>query len=438
MTIPLHRPQSQMNQDAKYIRDAVMEHTKLFSEALPMIGSENILSPLAREMLISDFHSRYAEGIVGKRYYEGNKYVDMVEQRALDLAKKLFDCEYADVRLVSGTVANIAVYYALTKPGDLVTTHALAEGGHISSASFGALGLRGLKSMNYPFDQKNMNIDVQKTKRMIKKTKPKVALFGMSAYLFPTPIRELKDVLDEVGCYVWYDAAHVLGLIGGGVFQDPLKEGVEVISASTHKTFPGPQHGIILANPRNDAMARSLERAVFPGVTSNHHLHSMAALAISLAEHLEFGREYSRQIVANAKALGQALEQKGIKILCPHLGYTESHLLLLDVSGNGGGQEVATKLAAANIVTNKNMLPWDRSARRPSGIRIGTQELTRIGMKEKDMIEIAELFRRVIMKKEDSKKVAKDVREMRKNFTKIEYCFGAGMPAYDYVKLVNE
>ena len=438
MFFPFHQFAREMNQDSKFIRDTVLEHTKFFSESLPMIASENILSPLAREMLVSDFHSRYAEGTVGKRYYEGNKFVDMVEQKAIDLAKQIFDCRYVDVRPISGTVANAAVYFALTKPGDLVGTFALADGGHISAASFGALGLRGLKTVNYPFDPESMNINVSKTKRMLKKAKPKVALFGMSSFLFPTPIAELKPVLEDLGCYVWYDAAHVLGLIAGGIFQDPLREGVEIITASTHKTFPGPQHGIILANPRDTAMATALERGVFPGITSNHHLHSVAALAVSLAEHLEFGRDYASQTVANAKSLGQALQERGMDVLCAHLGFTESHILLVNVSKNGGGDEIAKRLASANIVTNKNLIPSDRSARRPSGIRIGTQELTRIGMKEKDMAEIAELMRRVIIKKEDPKKVLKDVRELRKRFTAIHYCYGSGMPAHDYQKIINE
>lgn len=424
-----------MNDDAKYIRSSVINHTKYFSDSLPMIASENLISPMAKEMLITDFHNRYAEGVIGERYYEGNHFVDKVEERAIDLSRKLFGCKYVDVRPISGTVANMAVYFALTQPGDLVSATALADGGHISAASFGALGLRGLKVINYPFDTEIMNIDIQETKRMLNKTKPKVALFGHSTLLFPAPIAELKDVIDDIGCYVWYDAAHVLGLISGGEFQDPLKEGAEVITGSTHKTLPGPQHGLILANPRDAEMEKALDKGVFPGVTSNHHLHAMAALAVCLAEHVEFGREYSSQIISNAKALGQALFERGVKVLCPDLGFTRSHILLLDLSENGGGQDNARRLASANIVVNKNLLPWDRSAKRPSGIRIGTQELTRIGMKEKDMDTVAGFFERLIMRKENPKSVSEEVRRFKSEFKTIQYCFESGYPAYDFERI---
>jgi len=256
-----------------------------------------------------------------------------------------------------------------------------------------------------------------------------------STLLFPTPISEIKDALEEIGCYVWYDAAHVLGLIGAGLFQDPFEEGVEIVTGSTHKTFPGPQHGIILANPSNSNVEKALERGVFPGVTSNHHLHAMAALAITLAEQIEFGGEYSRQIVANAKALGQALHERGMRVLCPHLGFTESHILLMDVSEQGGGQEIARKCANANIVVNKNLLPWDSSAKNPSGIRIGTQELTRIGMREKEMSQVAEFYERIVIKNESSKSISADVKEFKRNFNEIKFCFSDRSPAYVFHEL---
>lgn len=425
-----------MRGEAQYIVDMVDKHHEWFNDSLPMIASENLISPLAREMLVSDFHDRYAEGLPGDRYYNGNIYVDKAEVKVTELAKQLFRCELADVRPISGTVANIAVLKALAKPGDTIACCDLSDGAHISTAKFGAVGVRGLNRHTYPFDRENMNIDVDAAKRSIIEVKPKIALFGMSVFLFPAPIKELQDALQEVGCYVWYDGAHVLGLIAGGKFQDPLREGAEIITGSTHKTFPGPQHGILLANPRSEKMERRLLSGVFPGVTSNHHLHAMAALGISLAEHIEFGAEYADQIIRNAKSLGQAMYERGFGVFCEHLGFTESHALAIDVTDQGGGALVSQLMEDANMIANKNMLPWDTKPKNPSGIRLGAQELTRIGMKESHMSEVAELIKRVAIDKEDPEKVKRSVIQLKGDFKKIHYCFHDGHPAYERFKLV--
>lgn len=430
------KPVTFMKEDAYWIRDQVKQHTKWFEESLPMIASENIMSPLAKEMMISDFHDRYAEGLPGKRYYQGNIYVDKVELKCLELARKIFKAQFVDVRPISGTVANIAVLFALTQPGDKIATPELASGAHISTAPFGAVGLRGLKSVHYPWDYKNWNLDVDATIKFLQKEKPKVAQFGLSVFLFPTPIKELQDALQEAGCTVWYDAAHVLGLIAGGKFQDPLSEGVDIMSGSTHKTFPGPNHGILIGNGLKEGVEAKLQKAAFPGVTSSHHLHAMAALAVTLAEYEIYGKKYARQIIKNAKALGSALYDMGIDVVCPHLGFTESHTLAIDVVKYGGGAQVALDLERANIIVNKNMLPGDTSSIRPSGIRVGTQELTRLGMEKGEMEEVARLIYRVVVKKEDPEVVKKDVWELKREYTKVRYCINDGEEAYKYHELV--
>jgi len=419
-----------MNEDVAFIQEQVDRHHAWFSQSLPMIASENVISPLARELLLSDFGDRYAEGLPGERYYQGNTYVDEVEKRVVALAQKLYRCRHADVRPISGTIANMAVYYALLEPGDIMTSVALSHGAHISSAKFGAAGMRGVNNVNYPFDLDRMNIDVDETAKLIRHVKPKVAMFGQSVYLFPTPLRELADAFQEAGCRVWYDGAHVMGLIAGGAFQDPLHEGADVLTGSTHKTLPGPQHGILLSDSDDEKFVKKLQKAVFPGVVSNHHLHAMAALGVTLAEHLEFGREYAHQIVRNAKALGQALHERGVRVLAEKHGFTESHALALDVSGLGGGAHVAQRLEAANIITNKNLLPWDTSSVKPSGVRVGTQELTRLGMREAQMAEVADLIARAAVKGEDVAGVAKDVAALRAEFDTVHYCFTPGMPAH--------
>ncbi len=228
-----------------------------------------------------------------------------------------------------------------------------------------------------------------------------------------------------------------MGLIAGGKFQDPLREGAEVISGSTHKTLPGPQHGVLLANPRDEKMEKRLLRGVFPGVVSNHHLHSMAALGVALAEFEAFGREYADHVVRNAKALGQALHERGMKVLGEHLGFTESHTIAMDVSREGGGARVSLDLERANIITNKNLLPKDESPVNPSGIRLGSQELTRLGMRESDMGDVAHLIWRVAAKKEAPEKVARDVASLRAQFKTVRYCFHDREEAYKRYTLVK-
>src|SRR3990170_4501498 len=424
-----------MNEDLAFLEEQVDRHHSWFAQSLPMIASENVISPLAREMLLSDFGDRYAEGLPGERYYQGNIYVDEVERCVTALAQKLFRCRHADVRPISGTVANLAVLFALTEPGDIVTSVALSHGAHISTAKFGAVGVRSVNSISYPFDVERINIDVDGADKLIRQVRPKVALFGQSVFLFPSPLKELRDAIQEVGCPVWYDGAHVMGLIAGGQFQDPLREGADVITGSTHKTLPGPQHGILLSDSADEKFIKKLQRAVFPGVVSNHHLHAMAALGITVAEHLEFGRAYADQVVRNAKALAQALHARGLRVLGEKLGFTESHIVAVDAKAHGGGAKAALDLERANIIANKNLLPADTSPVHPSGVRLGSQELTRIGMREPEMDEAAELIARVVVKGEDPKRVAADVAAFRKGFQTIQYCFEAGAPAHARYRL---
>jgi glycine hydroxymethyltransferase len=419
------------------VRELARRHSERFERAIPLIASENLLSPYAKELLVSDLHSRYAEGLPGERYYEGNEQVDEIENLALDLARRLFRCSFADVRPISGTVANLAVLKALAEPGEAVGTSRLADGAHISSASFGAFGLRGVKPVYYAWDDARMTIDVPRTRAILRAERPKLCLFGLSLFLFPMPIEELRPTLEEIGALGWYDGAHVLGLIAGGEFQDPLHEGCTVLTASTHKTLPGPQHGILLGETRDEAVVQKLRSGAFPGVTSNHHLHAMAALAVSLAEHLEFGAEYARRIVANARALGSALHARGFDVLAPELGFTRSHTIAVRVVREGGGAAVARRLADHGIIANKNLLPGDRSPKQPGGIRLGTPEVTRVGMGVREMERIAELMDDLLHKGRPSEEVRREVAELKAGFTTLRYCFGAGEAAYRYYDLVG-
>jgi len=416
------------------------KHHDWFKSVIPLIASENVTSPAVREAMICDFQHRYAEGWPGERVYAGCAYIDQVEVIAMELARELFRAEHANVQPVSGLTANLAAFTALTEPGDTMMCLSVASGGHISMAKkkFGgsAGAVHGLEVEYLPLDEKRMNIDVDAAAKKIEVVKPKLVTFGGSLFLFPHPVKELSKVAKENGARVMYDAAHVAGLIAGGQFQDPLREGAEVMTCSTHKTLPGPQHGMILCAKE---LAESINKAVFPGIVSNHHLHAVAALAIALAEMLEFGKEYAAQIVKNAKALGKALYNQGLAVLCSDQGFTESHTVVVDVTKQGDGGTLEKKLESANIVLNRNLLPWDpregRHYKNPGGIRLGTSEVTRLGMKEGEMKDIAEFIRRIVIDNEDPRHLADEVADFRQGFQRVHYCFESATQAYEYIKI---
>lgn len=421
------------------------KHHKLFENSIPLIASENIPSPAVREALATDFGNRYAEGWPGERVYAGCEFIDQVEFKCIELIKKLFKAEFVDVRPISGAVANLAIYTAFTQPNDVLMALSIPAGGHITSGKkrFGgtAGAVHGLEVEYLPLDHKELNIDVDKTKtrleRLVKKGRsPKFVMFGASVFPFPHPIERLADVIHATGAKIGYDAAHVAGLIAGGQFQDPLKEGADVVGLSTHKTFFGPQHGGILS--RNE-YAEIIKKATFPGMVSNHHLHAVAGVAIASAELLEFGKEYTKQIVQNAKYLAQALYEKGFDVLAEHKGFTESHVILIDITKFGDGGAIEEKLEKANIIINRNLLPWDikegRHFMNPGGIRLGVSEITRLGMGKSEMLEIADFIKKVIVDKEPVEQIKKKVVEFKKEYQKVQYCFENSTKAYEYIKI---
>ncbi len=416
------------------------------SKTINLIASENVSSPAVRSAIVCDFRDRYAEGWPGERVYAGCKYIDEVELITIDLAKKLYKAEFADVRPISGVVANLAMYTAAMEPMERMMALSIAHGGHISHARKdlgGTAGqIRGHKVRNWVFDDTEFNIDVDASIKLIRDLQEKgdeikFLLFGGSVFPFPHPVKEFREIADEYEMTIGYDSAHVSGLIAAGFFQDPLREGADMMTASTHKTMPGPQHGIILAKEK---FAEAIKRASFPGLLSNHHLHNVAGLAVVLAEMTEFGVEYSKQIMKNAKALAQSLHERGWQLIGEHKGFTESHVILVDVTETPmkDGATVEETLEDANIVINRNLLPWDkkrgRDYRTPGGIRLGTSELTRLGMKESEMDAVAEFIHRVVMKGEDIKKIAAEVAEFRKDYQKVHFAFETDTPAYAHLR----
>ena len=423
----------------------LMQHHKWFANSIPLIASENIPSPAVREAIISDFGNRYAEGWPGERVYAGCVYIDEVEFECMKLAKKLFKAKFADVRPISGVVANLVVYSAFTNPGDVMLAPSIPAGGHISHGKkehFGTAGLvHGLEIEFFPFDAEEMTIDVDKTKQKVEVLKkdgrlPKMAMFGGSLFLFPHPVKELSDFLKSYDIHINYDAAHVAGLIVGGKFQDPLREGTDTMTMSTHKTLFGPQGGLVLGFEEHEEI---IKKSTFPGLTSSHHIHHMAGKAVAFAEALEFGKDYATQVIKNAKSFAEALSDMGFKVLGEKRGFTESHQIAVNVLDYSDGGKVEADLEKANIIVNRQLIPGDIKAGRnyfhPSGIRLGVSEITRLGMKKNEMQEIASIIKQVIIEKKDPKKILVKVKAFRKNFQKVKFCFDNKLGAYEYVKL---
>ena len=397
----------------------------LYRDGLGMIASENIVSPKVQEVITSDLHGRYAEGLPGKRYYQGCGDFDDIESLGISLAQQVFNCNFANIQSTSGTVSNIGALKALAKPGDKITAVSTADGGHISHARMGAVGLRGLDLTTYPWDEDRMEPDVDAACAMIREVEPTLALVGQSVFLFPTPLREMADAAHEVGAHMMYDGAHVLGLIAGGQFQDPLREGADIVTGSSHKTFPGPQGGFLLSNSDDEKFHRKLNNAIFPGVCSSYHLHHVAGKVIAVAEFAEYGEAYAKDTVINAKAFGAALAAEGFDVLAEGRGYTASHQVLTrhGETDSGAGAKAAQLLEDAGIITNMNMLPGDTKAMTPSGLRLGVQELTRVGMGPTEMEEVAKLYGRVLIHGEDPATVKSSVTALKGEFQTIRYCF---------------
>jgi len=426
----------EMYPDLNQVLSITINHTVWRKrQTINMIASENVMSPLAMLVYLNDMMHRYAEGKPYKRFYQGLIYVDELEVKAQELMGDLLGTKYVDLRPISGTTANATAFRTFTKPGDKAVVAPVQAGAHVSHTRYGTLGALGIEQIEMPFNIEEWNIDVDKARKLIEEVKPKIVTLGGSLYIFPHPTKEIAEAAHSVGAKVIHDVAHVLGLIVGGVWENPLKLGADVITSSTHKTFPGPQGGVFATSNEEDY--KEMGKVVFPMFVSNHHLHRLAAMAVTAIEMKLWGSEYARQVVRNAKALAEALASEGFKVVMESKGYTTSHQVVVDVAELGRGTKVAKLLEDAHIIVNKNMLPWDRpeDVKDPSGLRLGTQELTRWGMKEGEMKEIARLMKMVVIDKRSPAEVKEKVMEFKKEFMEIHY--GFKLTREDEVKLLK-
>jgi glycine hydroxymethyltransferase len=394
-------------------------------ECINLLAPEALVSPTVQKLLSAEVGQRAAEGHIGpvNRWFAGTRHIDEIESLCVELLKRLFGSRYAEHRLVASMLGNLAVYAALTEPGDTIMSLAQPVGGHSSNRVDGPAGIRGLEIVDVPFDPVELEVDVDAFAVEARARRPKLVALGASMTLFPFPVRELAEIVAEWGGRIFFDGAHQLGLIAGGQFQDPLREGAAVLTGSAGKTFSGPQSGVMVWD--DPELAQTLCDTVFPALAATHQVNRVAALAAAAAEQIAFGRDYMAQIVANAQTLGAALEARGIPMLAAHKRFTRTHQVIADVSGFGGGLDVAHRLAEANVITNKNLIPSDRPEDwdRPSGLRIGTTEVTRLGLREPEMERIAEFVAAVLVDARDPAAVRRDVVDFRSAYQTVGYCF---------------
>ena len=359
---------------------------------IELIASENIVSPAVLAAAGTHLTNKYAEGYPAKRYYGGCQYVDIAEKLAIDRAKELFGAEYANVQPHCGASANLAVFFALLQPGDTVLSMSLAHGGHLSHGSPVNISGKYFNIVPYFVDEKTCLIDYDEVEKLAKECKPRLILAGASAYPRIIDFKRFREIADSVGAYLMVDMAHIAGLVAAGCHPSPVPY-AHVVTTTTHKTLRGPRGGLILCK---EEFGKQIDKAIFPGTQGGPLMHIIAAKAVAFKEAMsdEF-KNYQQQIVKNAKKLSNELIERGVSLVS---GGTDNHLMLIDLTSKGKtGKEIEALLDKAHITANKNAIPFDKQT--PfvtSGIRVGTPAVTSRGMKEEDMVVIAECIADII------------------------------------------
>ncbi len=400
------------------IADLIAAEEKRQASTLELIASENHVSRAVMEAAGSCLTNKYAEGYPGARYYQGCGIYDQVETLAIERAKQMFGCKFANVQPHSGANANLAAFMSLMKPGESFISINLASGGHLSHGMKLNTSAIFYKPSHYELDPKTERIDFNSVRAKAHELKPRVVLCGYSAYSRTIDFAEFRKIADEVGAYMMADIAHIAGLVVGGVHPSPFPH-APVVTTTTHKTLRGPRGGLIMTN--DEDLAKAINRSVFPGSQGGPLMHIIAAKAVAFGEDLkpEF-KTYAAQVVKNAKALAEAMISKGYRVVS---GGTDNHLMLIDLRArdpNLTGIEIAQGLEKAGIICNYNGVPNDpRPPRVTSGIRLGTPALTTRGLKEADMKSVADFMDRAVNAKDDAGKlegIRGEVAEFAKKF----------------------
>jgi len=383
-------------------------------------AASNLMNPRAERVLSSTAAGRPSLGHAGEKYETGLAHAEVVEHLAQSLAARLFGARYVEFRALSGAMANLFAYMALAKPGDAIISLSPGAGGHATHQTIGTAGLYGLRVHAAPWDPVRFDVDVEALSRLAARVAPRIILVGGSLVLRPYDLDAVAAVARGCGAALMFDAAHVGGLIAGGVYPAPLEHGADLMTMSTYKTYGGPPGGLVLTNDM--AIAQRLDAVAFPGMTANFDVARVGALAVATADLLEHGAAYARATVANAQALAAALEREGFTVLGPRPERTQTHHVAVDARALGGGDAASLALEPANVLATGIGMPLDEPwpGDQPA-MRLGTQEVTRVGMGPAEMERIAGWMARALLRREDPVPIGDEVRAFRAGFQEVRY-----------------
>jgi glycine hydroxymethyltransferase len=404
----------------KWIEDLAQENHRLHDiEGINLNPATNILNPRAEKLLSSGMGSRASLGHPGDKYETGLGAIEQIEIITQELACEVFGSTYAEFRVPSGAIANLYAFMATTEPHDTIIAPPASIGGHVTHHKGGSAGLYRLNTISAPVDQTGYTIDIDALRKLAHEVKPKLITVGGSLNLFHHPIAQVRAIADEVGAKVLFDAAHLCGMIAGKVWPQPLVEGAHLMTFSTYKSLGGPAGGLIVTN--DDEIAQKLDAIAYPGLTANFDAAKTAALGITLQDWKSVGRDYAQMMVKTSQALAQHLQNLGVNIFASDKGFTTSHQFAILAAPYGGGQTAARRMGEAGLLACGIGLPIEQVEGDLNGLRIGTPEIVRIGMKVEHMQDLAGFIARSLDTSAEPKSIQREITEWRKQFSGVHY-----------------
>jgi glycine hydroxymethyltransferase len=404
----------------KWIEDLAQENHRLHDiEGINLNPATNILNPRAEKLLASGMGSRASLGHPGDKYETGLGAIEQIEIITQELACEVFGSTYAEFRVPSGAIANLYAFMATTEPHDTIIAPPASIGGHVTHHKGGSAGLYRLNTISAPVDQTGYTIDIDALRKLAHEVKPKLITVGGSLNLFHHPIAQVRAIADEVGAKVLFDAAHLCGMIAGKVWPQPLVEGAHLMTFSTYKSLGGPAGGLIVTN--DDEIAQRLDAIAYPGLTANFDAAKTAALGITLQDWKSVGRDYAQMMVMTSQALAQHLQNLGVNIFAADKGFTTSHQFAILAAPYGGGQTAARRMGEAGLLACGIGLPIEQVEGDLNGLRIGTPEIVRIGMKVEHMQDLAGFIARSLDTNVEPKSIQREITEWRTQFSGVHY-----------------